>query len=82
MSAKILAYLKAQAEAAIGEAIGEVVITVPAWFNEPQRRATVAAGEMAGLTVTRPVVQPADGRGARLPRRRLRGRGRGALARL
>ncbi|MGH8565502.1 MAG: Hsp70 family protein [Gammaproteobacteria bacterium] len=58
VSAKILAYLKAQAEAAIGEAIREVVITVPAWFNEPQRRATVAAGEMAGLTVTRIVNEP------------------------
>ncbi len=58
VSAKILAYLKAQAEAAIGEAIREVVITVPAWFNEPQRRATVAAGEMAGLTVTRIINEP------------------------
>ena len=58
VSAKILGYLKAQAEAAIGEAIREVVITVPAWFNEPQRRATVAAGEMAGLTVTRIINEP------------------------
>jgi molecular chaperone DnaK len=58
VSAKILAYLKAQAEAAIGEAIRKVVITVPAWFNEPQRRATVAAGEMAGLTVTRIINEP------------------------
>ncbi|MGH2824694.1 MAG: Hsp70 family protein [Gammaproteobacteria bacterium] len=58
VSAKILVYLKAQAEAAIGEAIREVVITVPAWFNEPQRRATMAAGEMAGLTVTRIINEP------------------------
>ncbi|MGQ0594584.1 MAG: Hsp70 family protein [Gammaproteobacteria bacterium] len=58
VSAKILAYLKARAEAAIGEAIREVVITVPAWFNEPQRRATVAAGELCGLTVTRIINEP------------------------
>ncbi len=58
VSAKILAYLKQQAEAATGDPIREVVITVPAWFNEPQRRATVAAGELAGLTVTRIINEP------------------------
>ncbi len=58
ISARILAYLKRQAEAATGERIREVVITVPAWFNEPQRRATVAAGELCGLTVTRIVNEP------------------------
>ena len=58
VSAKILAYLKEQAQQAIGDVIREVVITVPAWFNEPQRRATVAAGEMAGLTVTRIINEP------------------------
>ncbi len=58
ISAKILAYLKNRAEEATGDAIREVVITVPAWFNEPQRRATVAAGEMAGLTVTRIINEP------------------------
>jgi molecular chaperone DnaK len=58
VSAKILAYLKEQAELATGDRIREVVITVPAWFNEPQRRATVAAGEHAGLEVTRIINEP------------------------
>lgn len=58
VSAKILEYLKTQAQLATGETVDEAVITVPAWFNEPQRRATVAAGEKAGLKVTRIVNEP------------------------
>ncbi|MGH8584450.1 MAG: Hsp70 family protein [Gammaproteobacteria bacterium] len=58
VSAKILAYLKVQAEAKTGDSITEVVITVPAWFNEPQRRATLSAGERAGLKVSRIINEP------------------------
>jgi molecular chaperone DnaK len=58
VSAKILAYLKREAETATGDRIDEVVITVPAWFNEPQRRATLEAGALAGLKVTRIINEP------------------------
>src|SRR6186997_31526 len=49
VSAMILAKLKADAEARLGETITEAVITVPAYFNDSQRNATKAAGEIAGL---------------------------------
>jgi molecular chaperone DnaK len=58
VSARILGYLKMQAQARTGEMVEGVVITVPAWFTEPQRRATVAAGERAGLEVIRIINEP------------------------
>jgi molecular chaperone DnaK len=54
----ILAKLKADAEARLGEKITEAVITVPAYFNDAQRNATKAAGEIAGLTVKRIINEP------------------------
>jgi molecular chaperone DnaK len=58
VSARILSYLKSQAQQVTGERIEEAVITVPAWFNEPQRRATQTAGQLAGLKVTRIINEP------------------------
>ena len=58
ISAMILAKLKADAEARIGETITEAVITVPAYFNDSQRNATKAAGEIAGLNVRRIINEP------------------------
>ena len=49
----VLGKLKADAEAKIGEKISQAVITVPAYFNDSQRNATKAAGEIAGLEVLR-----------------------------
>src|SRR3989344_1808571 len=49
ISAMILGKLKADAEAKLGEKITEAVITVPAYFNDSQRAATKAAGQIAGL---------------------------------
>lgn len=58
ISAMILRHLKQQAEVFLGEAVTEAVITVPAHFNEIQRRATRDAGEMAGLKVRRLLNEP------------------------
>ncbi len=58
ISAIILGKLKADAEAKTGEKITEAVITVPAYFNDDQRSATKAAGEIAGLTVKRIINEP------------------------
>ncbi|MBR5194619.1 MAG: molecular chaperone DnaK [Akkermansia sp.] len=58
ISAMILGKLKADAEAKLGEAISEAVITVPAYFNDAQRNATKAAGEIAGLKVRRIINEP------------------------
>ena len=58
ISAMILGKLKSDAEAKIGEKITEAVITVPAYFNDDQRSATKAAGEIAGLTVKRIINEP------------------------
>jgi molecular chaperone DnaK len=58
VSARILSYLKIQAQRVTGESVDEAVITVPAWFNEPQRRATLTAGELSGLKVTRIINEP------------------------
>ena len=58
VSALILAKLKADAERALGTAVSRAVITVPAYFNDAQRNATKAAGELAGLTVERIVNEP------------------------
>ena len=58
LSAMILTKLKTDAEAKLGEKITEAVITVPAYFNDDQRSATKAAGEIAGLTVKRIINEP------------------------
>jgi len=58
ISAMVLAKLKADAEAKLGETITEAVITVPAYFNDSQRNATKAAGEIAGLKVRRIINEP------------------------
>jgi molecular chaperone DnaK len=54
----ILAKMKADAEAKLGETIEEAVITVPAYFNDSQRNATKASGEIAGLKVRRIINEP------------------------
>ena len=53
ISAMILAKLKSDAEAKLGEKITQAVITVPAYFNDSQRNATKDAGKIAGLEVLR-----------------------------
>jgi len=58
VSAMILSKLKADAEAKIGEKITEAVITVPAYFNDSQRKATQDAGKIAGLDVKRIINEP------------------------
>ena len=58
VSAEILRALKTGAERTIGEEIRDVVITVPAYFNDAQRRATLEAGELAGLNVLRLLNEP------------------------
>jgi molecular chaperone HscC len=58
LSAMVLRSLKADAEAALGSAVTEAVVTVPAYFNQPQREATQRAAELAGLTVSRIVNEP------------------------
>lgn len=58
ISSFILAKLKADAEAFLGEKITEAVITVPAYFNDSQRQATKDAGAIAGLNVLRIVNEP------------------------
>jgi molecular chaperone DnaK len=58
ISAEILRYLKEQGEAALGQPIERAVITVPAYFGDAQRRATIRAGELAGLDVVRILNEP------------------------
>lgn len=58
ISAKILMKLKEDAEAYLGESISEAVITVPAYFNDSQRKATKEAGTIAGLNVLRIINEP------------------------
>ncbi|QNA83069.1 molecular chaperone HscC [Sphingomonas sp. So64.6b] len=58
LSAIMLASLKADAEAFLGEPVTSAVITVPAYFNDRQRKATRRAGELAGLTVERLINEP------------------------
>jgi molecular chaperone DnaK len=58
ISAMVLGKMKADAEAKLGETIEEAVITVPAYFNDSQRNATKAAGEIAGLKVRRIINEP------------------------
>lgn len=57
-SAMILAKLKADAEAKLGETITEAIITVPAYFDDSQRQATKDAGQIAGLNVKRIINEP------------------------
>ena len=58
ISARILAKLKTDAEAYLGEPVSNAVITVPAYFNDAERQATKEAGTIAGLTVDRIVNEP------------------------
>ncbi len=58
ISAKILMKLKEDAEAFLGESVTDVVITVPAYFNDSQRKATQEAGTIAGLNVLRIINEP------------------------
>jgi molecular chaperone DnaK len=58
ISAMILAKLKTDAEAYLGEAVTQAVITVPAYFNDAQRNATKDAGKIAGLDVLRIINEP------------------------
>ncbi len=58
ISAMILAKLKADAEAYLGETVTQAVITVPAYFNDSQRQATKDAGKIAGLEVLRIINEP------------------------
>ena len=53
LSSIILSSLKNDAESVLGEAVTEAVISVPAYFNDTQRNATIAAARLADITVTR-----------------------------
>lgn len=58
ISAMVLAKLKSDAEAYLGESVTQAVITVPAYFNDSQRQATKDAGKIAGLEVMRIINEP------------------------
>ncbi len=58
ISAKILGKLKSDAEAYLGQGVTDAVITVPAYFNDAQRKATQEAGTIAGLNVLRIINEP------------------------
>ena len=58
ISGMFLNYLKGIAEVYLGEAVGDTVITVPAFFNDAQRQATKVAGEIAGLHIARIINEP------------------------
>ena len=58
VSAELLKVLRARAEAALGETVDRAVITVPAYFDDAQRQATMDAGRLAGLEVERLVNEP------------------------
>ncbi len=58
LSALVLKSLKADAESYLGITVTDVVISVPAYFNDHQRRATIEAGRIAGLTVERLISEP------------------------
>ena len=58
ISARVLQKLKRDAEAYLGEAVTNAVITVPAYFGDAERQATKEAGEIAGLTVDRIINEP------------------------
>ena len=58
ISARTLMKLKRDAEAYLGETVSDAVITVPAYFSDPERQATKEAGEIAGLNVLRIINEP------------------------
>lgn len=58
VSARVLAKIKADAEAYLGEEVTQAVVTVPAYFNDSQRQATKDAGKIAGLDVKRIINEP------------------------
>lgn len=58
LSSFVIKALKADAEAYLGESVTEAVISVPAYFNDTQRKATKRAAEIAGLTVERLISEP------------------------
>ena len=58
LSSLVLRSLKQDAEAHLGQAVAEAVITVPAYFNEHQRKSTIHAGQIAGLKVQRIINEP------------------------
>ncbi len=58
ISAKILGKLKEDAESYLGQSVTDAVITVPAYFNDAQRKATKEAGQIAGLNVLRIINEP------------------------
>lgn len=58
ISAAILMKMKSDVEAKLGEKITDAIITVPAYFNDAQRQATIAAGKIAGLDVKRIIPEP------------------------
>lgn len=58
LSAFVIRALKQDAEACLGEEITEAIISVPAYFNDAQRKATKRAGELAGITVDRLINEP------------------------
>jgi molecular chaperone DnaK len=58
IASHVLMKLKADAEKFLGDKVTEAVITVPAYFNDDQRQATINAGKIAGLDVKRIVNEP------------------------
>lgn len=58
ISAKVLAKIKSDAEAYLGDTVKQAVITVPAYFDDSQRQATKNAGQIAGLEVLRIINEP------------------------
>lgn len=58
LSSFVIRFLKEDAEVFLGEAVDEAVISVPAYFNDTQRKATKRAGELAGLKVERLINEP------------------------
>ncbi len=58
LSALVLRSLKEDAESYLGEAVTEAIVSVPAYFNDHQRKATKRAGELAGLNVSRIINEP------------------------
>lgn len=58
LQAKLLSYVRAYASEYLGESVDRAVISVPAYFNDLQRRDTIRAGELAGFTVERILNEP------------------------
>jgi len=58
ISAMVLEMMKEVAESYLGEAVTDAIVTVPAYFNDAQRSATIAAGKIAGLEVRRIINEP------------------------